>query len=75
MNLKQLRSQIPTWVWRGDRDGFGWNYVGTNGTETVKLVPYSVLSGPSDDDFATEWRVLKADGTSEPYSRWAFDPW
>ena len=73
LSLAVLRQTIPAFSWQGERSGFGWVYVGEHGDETVRVVPYGVLCGPSDDDVATQWRVEKTDGSSEPFGMWAFE--
>jgi hypothetical protein len=59
MTLTQLRKELPTWDWRAERDGFGWIYVGTKAFAEVTVRAFSVLSGPSDDDYSTQWRVIE----------------
>lgn len=57
--LAGLRKKYADWKWRAERTGYGlgWFYVGSKDGRTVDVRAYSVLSGYSDDDYRTEWRV------------------
>jgi hypothetical protein len=74
MNIKQLRKDVPAWTWRARKEGMAWRYQGDarDGSGRVIIRKYSVLCGPCEDDFATQWRV--EDGTtSNPYEIWFID--
>ncbi len=57
INIARLRKDAPTWTWKAERFGMGWQYKGSRGDERVTVYAVSVLSGPSEDDYATQWRV------------------
>ncbi len=70
MNLAQLRADAPSWTWKAERCGMGWQYKGSRGDDNLTVYAVAVLSGPSEDDYATQWRV--DDGkVAETYSMWA----
>lgn len=67
MNVSFLRFVLPDWEWRAVQTGFGrWEYVGVLREEVI-VRPYAVLCGPTEDDYATQWRV-ESGGKSEPFS-------
>lgn len=67
MRISHLRAELPDWDWRAERHGMSWRYVGTKAYAEVIVEAFSVLCGPAEDDFATQWRVTQ--GThSEPYA-------
>lgn len=67
VTLKYLRKTIPSWTWTAVRYGFGWEYLGEKAFAQVRLRAYSVLSGLSEDDCATQWRAEQG-LHSEPFS-------
>jgi hypothetical protein len=67
VTLGELRAAAPQWTWRAERCGFGWAYVGELAFSSVTVRAFSVLCGPAEDDFRTEWRVSEGDH-SEPLS-------
>lgn len=69
VNLARLRKDAPTWAWKAERYGFGWIYRGERGPNRVTVQAFSVLSGPSDDDFRTEYYAT-TDIESMPYFSW-----
>lgn len=71
VTLAVLRTEFPHWEWRAQKLGLGWVYVGNLAFAEVRVQAFSVLCGPSDDDFETQWRVTEGQH-SEPYaSFWA----
>lgn len=60
---------MPHWEWKAVRQGFGWEYEGKRGDCTVHVYPVSVVVGPYDDDFETQWRVDDGE-TSYSYASW-----
>lgn len=69
INLAHLRKVAPSWEWKAERYGFGYRYHGYRLRDHVLVSAFSVLSGPSDDDFSTQWRA--DDGTrSFSYAHW-----
>jgi len=72
VRLRELRGECPEWTWHAERAGFGWTYVGCRDGKRVLVYAVSMLCGPSDDDFATQWRV--DDGkTTRDYATWWCD--
>lgn len=69
ITLERLRGWHPEWEWVARRSGFGWEYVGRQHWSEVTVRVYSILCGPSDDDYATQWRV--EEGTES----WQFASW
>lgn len=58
MRIADLRRDHPDWTWTCENHGFaGLLYRGTKGERSVTIRAYSVLSGYSDDEFSTVWRV------------------
>lgn len=77
VTIKTLRKDLPMWSWTAHRRGFGdWYYVGELAFSRVEVRAYAQLCGPSDDDFATIWRVSEGEH-SESFAtfwlRWAGD--
>lgn len=57
LTIGDLRERAPSWTWTAERRGLGWEYVGRMGARTVRVYAVAVLSGYTDDDCSTEWRV------------------
>lgn len=55
MSLRVLRKRFPKWEWRAERYGFGWEYIGVQLWEEVRVYACPVMSG--EDAFETQWRV------------------
>lgn len=74
VSIKRLRAELPGWEWTAERHGMGWRYVGCKAYARVTVQAFGVLCGPSEDDFAVQWRVTEGDH-SEPFSafwlRWS----
>lgn len=72
MTIKELKADAPDWNWTAEHYGMGWRYKGERNGKRITVYAVARLCGPSDDDFATEWRV--DDGcASESYSSWWFN--
>lgn len=73
MKIKQLRRSAPDWTWEAVNHGFGhYSYLGRKGTSEVRVYPIGVIVGPSEDDFATQWRV-NDEGANKELSSWLLD--
>ena len=60
MGIARLRRELPDWSWRMTSRGFaGFVYEGTKDERMVEVRAYGVLCGPSEDDIATQWRVIE----------------
>lgn len=69
MNIRRLRKDLPDWQWTVERCGMGYVYHGTRGQERVRVYAVAMLCGPTEDDFATQWRA--DDGSqSRSYAAW-----
>ena len=67
LSLRILRERVPTWQFKGARNGFGWNYTGSKDGRNVSIYRVARLCG--EDEFYTEWLV--DDGVkSETFSSW-----
>lgn len=61
MTLAQLRNLAPGWEWKAERYGFGYQYRGYRLSDSVLVSAFSVLRGPTGDEFSTQWRVNDGD--------------
>ena len=57
ITLTTLRAEMPQWIWRAERKGMGWVYEGRFEERCVRIYQVAVLCGPTDDDYASVWRV------------------
>lgn len=63
VTLFYLRLRAPTWTWRGERAGFGWNYVGTKDDRRVVVKPCF-----SSEDIPADWWVSEVERPGVAYS-------
>jgi hypothetical protein len=71
VTISGLRTSFPKWAWRAERNGMGWEYEGTFGARTVRIIARSELLTYGDDNsFRTVWLAHEA-GKTDSFFVWA----
>ncbi len=73
VSIKQLRRDFPEWTWSAERTGLGWQYRGWQHGKQVVIYAVSVLCGPSEDDYSTQWHAQLTGCTTSSYASFWLD--